>query len=136
MSGQDALVKAAHQARQRAYAPYSKFFVGAAVQLRDGRIFPGANVENCSYGLAICAERVAMVTAVVAGAKPGDVAQVAVVIDAPTIASPCGACRQFLAEFAPLGTPVVLHNLRDGATQHCTIGELLPHAFTPASLEA
>ena len=99
----DDLVKAAWQAREHAYAPYSKFPVGAAVLAADGRVFTGCNVENLSYGLTHCAERVAMGAAVAAGAR--EFLAVAVVADTGVPISPCGACRQVLAEF---GVPLVV----------------------------
>lgn len=93
----DSLVNAAWEARERAYAPYSNFPVGAAVLAADGRIFAGCNVENLSYGLTQCAERVAVGMAVAAGAR--EMVAVAVVADTRVPISPCGACRQVLAEF-------------------------------------
>lgn len=99
----DDLVKAAWQAREQAYAPYSKFPVGAALLAADGRIFIGCNVENLSYGLTQCAERVAIGAAVAAGARA--FLAVAVVADTGVPISPCGACRQVLAEF---GVPLVV----------------------------
>lgn len=95
------LVEQACDAQTRAYAPYSKFTVGAAVLVSDGTVVTGANVENASYGLTICAERVAATAAVAAGARE----LIAVAIATAGGASPCGACRQVLAEF---GDPVVL----------------------------
>lgn len=93
----DALVAAALDARRRAYAPYSKFLVGAALQTADGRVFTGCNVENCSYGLTICAERTAACSAVAAGAR--EFTAIALALSGG--GTPCGACRQFLAEFNP-----------------------------------
>jgi cytidine deaminase len=125
----EALLAAALAARTRAYAPYSRFKVGAAIRLRDGRVVAGVNVENASFGLAVCAERNAVGAAVLAGAAPGDVVAVAVVADSDAPVSPCGACRQVLAELAAADVPVLLHNQRDGSTVQHTVGELLPHAF-------
>lgn len=93
----DPLVELAWAAREHAYAPYSKFAVGAAVLAADGRVFPGCNVENLSFGLTNCAERVAIGTAVAAGAR--QLVAVAVVADTEVPISPCGACRQVLSEF-------------------------------------
>jgi cytidine deaminase len=120
--------------RSRAYAPYSKFYVGVALRLKDGRIFGGLNVENCSYGLSVCAERHAVAAAVAGGARPGDIDFVVVVGDAAGPFSPCGACRQVLLEFANGETPILLHNLRGPVSTRLTVGELLPHAFSPSSL--
>ena len=122
-------------ARQQAYAPYSKFRVGAALRLKNGHIVTGANVENCSYGLTICAERTAIGMAVMQGAKPGDIEAIAVAADSPEAIAPCGACRQVLAEFADPQTPVFLHNVRDQSVEQTTLGELLPMAFHARNLE-
>lgn len=91
------LIELAWQTRDRAYAPYSSFHVGAAVQDAQGNIFTGCNVENLSFGLTICAERAAIATAVAAGSR--DLRAVVVVADTDTPISPCGACRQVMAEF-------------------------------------
>jgi cytidine deaminase len=119
------LVHAAHEARKKAYAPYSHYSVGAAVRARDGRVFSGANVENASYGLSICAERSAVVAAVMAGVR--DLAAVAVATASSPPAAPCGMCRQTLAEFSR-DLAVTLVNDR-GETAHTTLDELLPRAF-------
>ncbi|MCF7674772.1 MAG: cytidine deaminase [Akkermansiaceae bacterium] len=118
----EALVKAAWQVREQAYAPYSNFQVGAALMAADGRIFTGCNVENLSYGLTNCAERVAIGAAVAAGAR--EFLGVAVVAETTIPISPCGACRQVLAEF---GVPRVLLLNR---TERLEFGleELLPRA--------
>lgn len=119
---QKKLVEAAWEARERAYAPYSKFKVGAAVLLEDGRIFTGCNVENLSFGLTICAERVAIGTLVAAGGGP--ISCLLVVADTEIPVSPCGACRQVMAEF---GVPrVVLANRREMV--EFTMEQLLPRA--------
>jgi homotetrameric cytidine deaminase len=128
------LIAKAKEVRLKAYAPYSKFFVGCALQLSDGRIVEGCNVENCSYGLCICAERNAVVTAVALGAKPGDITAVAVVAESPEPIAPCGACRQVLIEFANAQTPVFLHNTNGNRTVSTTVGQLLPMAFTSEHL--
>ena len=128
------LIAAAAAAREHAYAPYSGFKVGAAIELADGAVFTGVNVENCSYGLTVCAERHAIAAAVRDGARPGDVVAIAVVADADVAASPCGACRQVLAEFASPTARIFLHNLRDGATEELAFADLLPHAFDRSSL--
>ena len=120
----DSLVEAAWLARDRAYAPYSNFYVGAALLAADGRIFTGCNVENISYGLTNCAERVAVGAAVAAGVR--EFLAVAVVADTGVPISPCGACRQVLAEF---GVPLVM--LANRATrEQFHLEELLPRAST------
>lgn len=121
------LVEAARNARQQAYAPYSRYAVGAAVRTADGRVFAGCNVENASYGLSLCAERVAVFAAVAAGVRSLHAVAV-VTADAGT---PCGACRQVLAEFAPPdGTPLVVL-LADAAGQvrETSLADLFPEAF-------
>lgn len=127
------LQAAARAAREHAYAPYSKFAVGAAVETADGRRFTGANVENASYGLTICAERTAVFAAVVAGARR--IAAVAVSGPDGVTAAPCGACRQVLAEFGAPGVPVS-YALAEGGWNDTTLGELLPAAFDAAALAA
>jgi cytidine deaminase len=124
----DDLLAAARVARERAYAPYSAFAVGAVVQTRDGRRFNGCNVENAAYGLCNCAERTALFAAIAAGCRPGDFVALAVVADTADPASPCGACRQVLAELCDQAMPVMLGNLH-GATQKTTVAALLPAAF-------
>ena len=120
-----ALVELAKKARANAYAPYSGFSVGAAVLAADGRVFSGCNIENASYGLTNCAERTAIFSAVAAGAR--ELAALAVVADGELPCSPCGACRQVIAEFA-VGR-IILANLA-GKRRVVTKEELLPFAFT------
>jgi cytidine deaminase len=129
MTVDEELVVAALAARRLAYAPYSKFLVGAAVRARDGRVFVGANVENASYGLAICAERAAVVAAVLAGAR--DLVGAAVATSTSPPASPCGMCRQTLAEFAT-DMPVVLASDEERVVTR--LAELLPGAFRGEAL--
>ncbi len=125
------LTRRAREASLRAYAPYSKFPVGAAVLTADGEIYAGANVENASYGLSICAERNAIFHAVALGAK----AICAVAVYTPTVATtpPCGACRQVMAEF---GTDVLVICCCDAASaeQRYRLADLLPKAFGPGHL--
>ena len=118
----DTLVDAAWQVRERAYAPYSKFRVGAAVLAADGRVFVGCNVENLSYGLSICAERVAIGSAVAAGTR--DLLAIAVVAETTVPISPCGACRQVMTEF---GLARVLLANRTQRMEF-SLEELLPRA--------
>jgi cytidine deaminase len=116
------LVTQAIAAAERAYAPYSKFHVGAVLVGKDGRTFAGCNVENVSYGLTICAERNAVFAAVAAGCR--EFAKIVIVADTEVPASPCGACRQVLAEFNP-DLEVVLATFR-GKSELFRLSELLP----------
>ena len=120
-----ALIELAKQARAHAYAPYSGFAVGAAALSADGRVFLGCNIENASYGLTNCAERTAIFSAVAAGAK--ELAALAVVADGEQPCSPCGACRQVIAEFSI--KRIILANLA-GKSRVVTAEELLPYAFS------
>ena len=125
MSDVERLVTAARQARERAVAPYSTFKVGAALETEDGTIFTGCNIENASYGLTICAERVAMFKALSEGHRR--FSRIAVVADTVSPTSPCGACRQVLWEFGQ-DLEVVLANLTEVTGRH-RMAELLPQAF-------
>lgn len=120
----EALISAAWEVRALAYAPYSKFAVGAALLGADGVVYRGCNVENLSYGLTICAERGAICQAIAAGCR--SFAALAVVADTQEPISPCGACRQVLAEFGDF--PVVMATR--SKTGHTTISALLPRAKT------
>ncbi len=119
------LLAEARAAREMAYAPYSNFHVGAAIRTGDGRIFRGCNVENASYGLSICAERVAIGSAVAAGSR--DVEACAVVLPDGLRATPCGACRQWLTQFNPQMR--VLLVVSDGTVEVTTAAALLPGGF-------
>lgn len=118
------LIEQARAAREKAYAPYSKFAVGASLLTSSGRVFTGCNVENLSFGLTICAERNAMFAAVAAGERK--FTKIAIVSDSKTPVSPCGACRQVLAEFG-LDLEVCSANLQ-GDRFKARLDELLPRA--------
>lgn len=124
------LLAAALAARENAYAPYSKFKVGAAVETADGHIFTGCNVENASYGLTCCAERNAVFAAIGSGAR--SFKALCVVADTEEPVAPCGACRQVLAEF-PF-EKIILANCKE-LTKVMTVAELLPYGFGPEALE-
>ena len=124
MSGSD-LIRAARQARRRAHAPFSNFKVGAALETADGTIVTGCNIENASYGLTMCAERVAMFKALSEGHRR--FRRIAVVADTQEVSTPCGACRQILWEFGG-DLEVILANLRR-ETGRRRLSELLPLPF-------
>jgi cytidine deaminase len=130
MSEYEPLIKAAKQARENAHAPFSNFRVGAALRAKSGRIFTGCNVENASYGLTCCAERVAIFKAVSEGERGFDA--IAVVTDTETLTPPCGACRQIIWEFCG-DVPVVLANLK-GKVELESAGKLLPRPFDSSNL--
>jgi cytidine deaminase len=124
------LAEAAIAARSLAYAPYSRFQVGAAVLTSSGRLFQGGNIENAAYPMTVCAERVALFSAYAAGER--EIVALAVVTDTDDVASPCGACRQVIFELAPRATLLLL-NTR-GAQRVVRPQDLLPHGFGPAQL--
>ena len=126
------LVQAAQAARAQAYAPYSKFQVGAAILDEHGRIHAGANVENAAYPQGLCAEASAIAHMVLAGGR--HIQAVAVVGVAEQPVTPCGGCRQKLREFAADGTPVLVADM-SGLRARYTLGELLPASFGPEHLE-
>ncbi|MBI2325145.1 MAG: cytidine deaminase [Chloroflexi bacterium] len=129
--GDEDLVRVASLARERAYAPYSTYKVGAAIRTKRNKIHSGANVENASYGLTVCAERCASFAAVAAGdTKEWDA--IAIVTGGDTLPSPCGACRQVLHEFSPALR--VLLATTTGMRKATTLAELLPDAFGPERL--
>jgi cytidine deaminase len=125
----DSLVAAAQAAQRRAYAPYSNFHVGAALESQDGAVYVGCNVENASYGLTICAERAAIFAAVSAGVRR--FRRAVVVSDSDPPAAPCGACRQVLAEF---GRDLRIEAVGPSRTMSWTLSELLPAAFSKEQL--
>ena len=118
------LIRAAREVRENAYAPYSGFSVGAALLCEDGSVFSGCNVENLSFGLTQCAERVALGSAVAAGNRK--IRCLAIIADSEEVLSPCGACRQVLAEFDPTLT-ILAANLH-GKVEEFSLSVLLPRA--------
>jgi cytidine deaminase len=123
------LIDLANTARQRAYVPYSKYRVGAALRTKTGRIFTGVNVENAAYPHTMCAERVAIFKAV----SEGEMEFEAISVVTDNGGSPCGGCRQVLAEFG-LDTIVLIANGKGELLKEMTVKELLPEAFTPEKL--
>ena len=119
------LIQAATDVRENAYAPYSDFKVGAAVETDDGKIYVGCNVESASYGLTVCAERVAIWKGISRGEKR--FSRIAVVVDTEDLTPPCGVCRQIIWEFCG-DVPVILSNL-NGKRETVKMSELLPRAF-------
>lgn len=119
------LIETAKAARLQSVAPFSNFLVGAAVKTEGGKVYTGCNVESASYGLTVCAERVAIWKALSEGER--EFTELAIVADTGSLTPPCGTCRQIIHEFCKNAT-IVLANLR-GETQTCTIDELLPRAF-------
>jgi cytidine deaminase len=130
MTEHDPLVAAAKLARENAHAPFSNFRVGAAVRANSGRIFGGCNVENATYGLTVCAERIAIFKALSEGERGFDA--IAVSTDTDTLTPPCGACRQIIWEFCG-DVPVILSNLH-GKTETFQMRDLFPKPFDSTNL--
>jgi homotetrameric cytidine deaminase len=124
-------LKVARDARQRAYAPYSKFRVGAAVISKSGRIVPGCNVENATYGATVCAERTAIWTTV-ATHDERDIEAIVIVAEGHGPVVPCALCLQVMAEFCAPSTPIVLADM-SAVQERTTFGALLPRPFGPGS---
>ncbi|MBY0346036.1 MAG: cytidine deaminase [Neisseriaceae bacterium] len=122
------LINQARGAREFAHAPYSKFYVGAALLTKNGQIFQGCNVENASYGLCNCAERTAFFSAIAGGYKQNDFAAIAVIGDTDQPIAPCGACRQVMMELGGPELSVILSNLKGDVASY-TAADLLPAAF-------
>jgi cytidine deaminase len=127
------LIEEAKKAREKAYVPYSKFGVGAALLTTDGKVYHGCNIENAAYSMCNCAERTALFKAYSDGDR--DFALLAVVADTDRPCSPCGACRQVISELCSKDMKVVLTNLK-GDILETTVENLLPGAFTPEDLHA
>jgi cytidine deaminase len=121
------LIQEAKKGRELAYAPYSKFQVGAALLTKDGKIFRGCNIENAAYSMCNCAERTALFSAYAHGFR--EFQMLAVIADTDQPVTPCGACRQVISELCPKKMVVVLANLK-GEVQELTVEELLPGAFS------
>ena len=128
------LLDAAKEARKLSYSPYSKFAVGAALLCKDGKVFPGANIENSSYPLCMCAERNALYNAMMNGYKKEDFVALAIIADTDDACSPCGACRQVISELFPRDGKIYLANIK-GAFKETNIEELLPFAFSGDDLK-
>ena len=126
------LIEKARRVRLKAYAPYSNFKVGAALLTESGKVYTGANVENSTFGLTVCAERVAVFEAVSRGEK--NISKIAVVADKDPPITPCGACRQVLSEFAK-DLKIVCANLK-GKVERYSLKELLPEAFEKRSTDS
>lgn len=125
------LIEEAKKARENAYVPYSKFKVGAALLTKDGKVYHGCNIENAAYSMCNCAERTALFSAY--AVKDTEFIALAVVADTERPCSPCGACRQVIAELCPKDMIVYLTNLK-GDVQEITVEQLLPGAFSPEDL--
>lgn len=125
------LLEIAKKARENAYAPYSKFYVGASIETITGKLFAACNVENASYSLGICAESNAIGAMIAAGEKK--IIQISIVVRGPGVSAPCGACRQRIYEFADPDALIHLHDL-EGNDATYKMKELLPHAFGPKDL--
>ena len=130
MNDYETLIAAARQSRENAHAAYSNFRVGAALRATSGRIFGGCNVENATYGLTVCAERVAILKALSEGERGFDA--IAVVADTDALTAPCGACRQLIWEFCG-DVPVILANLQ-GKTETIAMHDLFPKPFDASNL--
>ncbi len=128
----DLLLKEAFEAMDNAYAPYSKYHVGACVLCKDGRTFKGANIENASFGATNCGERTAIFSAYANGLRKDDIVALAIVSDGKRLAAPCGICRQVLSELLNQDTPIILSNGKD--YMETNIAELLPMQFNSEDL--
>ncbi len=134
MLNKEELIKLAIDARNLSYSPYSNFKVGAAILTKDGEYFLGANVENSSYPVSMCAERNAIYNAMMHGKKKDDFIGLAIVADSPKACSPCGMCRQVISELYPADAPIYLANLT-GDLKITYTKELLPYAFEKEDMQ-
>lgn len=127
------LIESARLAQKKSYSPYSHFAVGACLEMRDGNVVLGANIENASYPLSCCAERVAIFSSIMQGYKKEDIVSLTIVGDADNFVYPCGACRQVISELLPHNAKIYCVNKNDEFSE-CTIEELLPNAFNEEDL--
>ena len=127
------LIEIAKEARQLSYSPYSNFKVGVSLLTKDGEVYKGANIENASYPLCMCAERNAIYNAYIDGKKKDDFIALAIIADTTDPCSPCGACRQVISELLPKTAKIILANLK-GDIKITTIEELLPFSFDSKDL--
>ena len=128
------LIQKAVEARELSYSPYSRFKVGAALLTKDGQVFLGANIENSSYPLCMCAERNALYNAMMHGYKKEDFEALALSADTEGPCSPCGACRQVISELFPNDKPIYMANIK-GDVKETNVPELLPFAFSEDDLK-
>lgn len=128
------LIELAKDARKLAYTPYSHFPVGAALLTKDDKVYVGANIENASYPLCMCAERNAIYKSYLDGVRKDDIIAIVVVADTPNPCSPCGACRQVMSELLNKDTDIIMTNLNDN-TQIVKVKDILPFAFSEEDLK-
>lgn len=128
------LIERAKEARKLSYSPYSHFPVGAALLTKDGKVYLGANIENASYPLCMCAERNAIYQSYLDGVRKDDIVAIAIVADTPNPCSPCGACRQVISELLRTDADIIMTNLKDEMTV-VKVKDILPFAFSEEDLK-
>ncbi len=128
------LIERAKEARKLSYSPYSHFPVGAALLTKDGKVYLGANIENASYPLCMCAERNAIYQSYLDGVRKDDIVAIAIVADTPNPCSPCGACRQVISELLRTDADIIMTNLKDETTV-VKVKDILPFAFSEEDLK-
>ena len=128
------LIERAKEARKLSYSPYSRFPVGAALLTKDGKVYLGANIENASYPLCMCAERNAIYQSYLDGVRKDDIVAIAIVADTPNPCSPCGACRQVISELLRMDADIIMTNLKDETTV-VKVKDILPFAFSEEDLK-
>lgn len=127
------LIKKAREGQKHSYSPYSKFAVGACVEMKDGELFIGSNIENASYPLSCCAERVALFSSRMKGYKKEDIVSLTIVANSSNYCFPCGACRQVISELVPTDAKIYCVNNKDEYKEF-TVDQLLPYAFNEGDL--